>query len=170
MWDLTIHPIWGPASSLALIPFSNRCGTSTKSTPLRASVSLLTHRSVSGSDTICNNSSPPLADIVLFGLPLKVFKTCQFGRGFHTLINDVSFSSRPVWDLTGTKGEYLMENELQSIIFFAKLHQYSSNICQADVRLAYLPIKLGTVNFQSNFWKAFFICSLKGKYCAPFFH
>ena len=40
---------------------------------------------------ICPN--PPLADIVLFRLPLKVFKTRLLGRGFHTLIKNVSFSS-----------------------------------------------------------------------------
>ena len=27
MWDLTIHPLRGPVSSLALVPFSNRYGT-----------------------------------------------------------------------------------------------------------------------------------------------
>ena len=32
MWDLTIHPRQGSASLLALVPFSNRCGTLTKST------------------------------------------------------------------------------------------------------------------------------------------
>ena len=45
----------------------------------------------------CNNLSPLLVDIVLFGLsfglPLKVFKTHLLERGFHTLINNVSFSS-----------------------------------------------------------------------------
>ena len=28
MWDITIRPFRGPASSLTLVPFSNRCGTS----------------------------------------------------------------------------------------------------------------------------------------------
>ena len=55
--------------------------------PLRGSASSLAYCPVSGSDTICNN--PPLADIVLFGLPLKVFKTRLLGRGFHTLIKGV---------------------------------------------------------------------------------
>ena len=47
---------------------------------------------------LCNRPSPPLTDIVLFGLfhftlPLKVFKTCLLGRDFHTLIKNASFSS-----------------------------------------------------------------------------
>ena len=55
---------------------------------------------------MCNNSSSPLADIILFvlssfGLPLKVFKTRMLGRGFHALIKNVSFPSRlEMWDLT----------------------------------------------------------------------
>ena len=36
-----------PPSSLALVPFSNQCGTATKSTPLWGAVSLLAHRLVS---------------------------------------------------------------------------------------------------------------------------
>ena len=63
MWDLTIHS----PRCLALISF-------------------------------CNISSPPLANIVLFGLSpfelhLKVVKMCMLGRGFHTFIKNVSFSS-----------------------------------------------------------------------------
>ena len=65
-------PLQGPTSLLALIPLSNRCGIS-QSTPLQGPVSVLTHRPVSGSDTICNGSSPPLADIFLFGLSLSSF-------------------------------------------------------------------------------------------------
>ena len=77
-------------SSLALIPFSNRYETPPNSPPFEASVftgtpshvypfrgraSSLACRPVPSSDTICNGPSPPLVDIVLFGLPLKVFKT-----------------------------------------------------------------------------------------------
>ena len=46
---------------------------------------------------ICNGTNPPLADIVLSGLSLSRFpsrflkRVC--GRGFHTLIKGVSFSS-----------------------------------------------------------------------------
>ena len=43
------------------------------STPIRGTTRRLTHRPVSGSDTICNNPCPPLADIVLFGLSLSGF-------------------------------------------------------------------------------------------------
>ena len=63
------------------------------SPPLRGSASSLGHRSVSGSDTICNSLSPPLADIVFFEFSLKVFKTCLLGRGFHTLVKNILFSS-----------------------------------------------------------------------------
>ena len=48
MWYLTIHPLGGP-------------------------MSLLAHRPVSNSDIICNSLSPPLADIILFGLSLPGF-------------------------------------------------------------------------------------------------
>ena len=41
--------------------------------PLRRTARRLAHRPVSGSDTICNDSDPPLADIVLFGLSLSDF-------------------------------------------------------------------------------------------------
>ena len=73
MWDLTIHPLPGPAFSLR-------------------------HRLVSGSDTICNHPSPSLADIVRFdslriAISLTIFKTRMLGRGFHILIRNVSFPS-----------------------------------------------------------------------------
>ena len=56
----------------------------------------LAYHTVSSSDTICNAPSPPLADIVLFGLSLssfpsrffKIFKTRLIGRGFHTLYKE----------------------------------------------------------------------------------
>ena len=40
----------------------------------------------------CNGPSPPLGAFP-FGLLLKVYKTHLLGRGFHTLIKGVSFSS-----------------------------------------------------------------------------
>ena len=67
MWDLAIHPLVSPTSSLA-------------------------HHPMSGSDTICNSPSLPLADIVFFVLPLKVFKMRLLRRYFHTLIRNTSFS------------------------------------------------------------------------------
>ena len=111
MWDITIHPFRAPAGthyflqsmwdshqptsqfipfevSLTLVHFSNRCGTPTistplgpasllahrlVSTPLRRTARRLTHRLVSHSNTICNDPSPPLADIVLFLLSLTGF-------------------------------------------------------------------------------------------------
>ena len=84
MWDLTIHPHRGPASSLALRLVS---------ISLWCSASLLAHCPIFGSDTICNSSSSWLSNIVLFGLSLNVFKTHLLRRGFHTLIKNVSFSS-----------------------------------------------------------------------------
>ena len=47
---------------------------------------------------IWNSLSPPLVDIVLFGLflfelSLKIFKMRLLGRGFHTLIKNVLFHS-----------------------------------------------------------------------------
>ena len=66
----------------------NQCGTSQStslqgpasllahrlvSTPLRVTARRPTHRLVTGSDTICNDPNPPLADIVLFGLSLSGF-------------------------------------------------------------------------------------------------
>ena len=38
----------------------------------------------------CNSST---LSAFPFGLPLKVFKTCLLGRGFHTLIKNASFPS-----------------------------------------------------------------------------
>ena len=84
MWDITIRPLRGPASLLA---------HSLMSMPHWGSTFSMTHRLVSGSDSICNSPSLPLADIVLFGLSLKNFKTHLLGRGFHALIKNVSFSS-----------------------------------------------------------------------------
>ena len=60
MWDLTIHPLEDPES-------------------------LLAQRPVSGSDTICNDPSPPLVDIVHFGplciaINLAVFKHVYYGE------------------------------------------------------------------------------------------
>ena len=57
----------------------------------------------------CNSSSPPLADIVLFGFSLldfslwafsQGFKTRLLKRGFHTFIRNVSSPLQPMWDLT----------------------------------------------------------------------
>ena len=107
MWDLTIHLLRGPASSLALVPFSNRCGTPQStptwdptsllahrlvSTPLRGSASLLTHRPVSKYLKLTPSRCCPLWAFP-FGLPLKVFKTHLVGRGFHTPIKHVLFFS-----------------------------------------------------------------------------
>ena len=57
---------------------------------------LVLSSAVSSSDTICNSPSPPLVDIVLFGLslsdfPSRFFKMHLLGRGFHTLIKNIPF-------------------------------------------------------------------------------
>ena len=62
---------------------------------------------MSGSNTICDDSGPPLADIVLFRLSFQAspqgFKTRLLGKDFHAFIKSVSFSSPTnvgLWDLT----------------------------------------------------------------------
>ena len=98
MWDLNIHPLRGPASSLALVPFCNRYGTLLPpksilfwgptslhahrlvSTPFRGSASSLEHCPVSSSDTICNGSSSPLPYIIIFGISLSDFPRERFSH------------------------------------------------------------------------------------------
>ena len=99
MWDLTIHPLGDPTSSLA-------------------------HRPVSGSDIICNIPNPPLADIVPFELSLNVFKMHLLGRGFHTLMRNVSFPSPT--DVSHTTPPPRSPNLLQNSLF--SLQQQHLNI------------------------------------------
>ena len=86
-------------SSLALVSLSNRCGIS-QSIPFWGPASLLAHRPMSSSDTICNSPSLPLAYIVYLGFPFRAssqgFKTYPLGRGFYTLIKNVLFPSSPI--------------------------------------------------------------------------
>ena len=112
-WDLTIHPPSGPSILVGTHSFLQSMWNPHQTTPLQGPASLLAHRlvstslqgtasslayrPVSGSDTICNGPSPPLTDIFLFefslsGFPSR-FKMRLLGRGFHTLIKGVSFSS-----------------------------------------------------------------------------
>ena len=81
MWDLTIHPSSGPVSSLALVPFSNRCGIPPNPPParpgvgtsplmsnsLQVSASSLTHRPMFGTAT-ASRYCP------LWAFPSKFFK------------------------------------------------------------------------------------------------
>ena len=58
---------------------------------LQPTLVTLAHHLVFGSDTICSNPSPRLADIVRFGplrivVNLTVLKTCLLERDFHTLV------------------------------------------------------------------------------------
>ena len=80
MWDLTIHPLWGP-SVLA-------------DTSLGA-----------GSDTICNSPSPLLADIFYFSplrivVSLMVLKCICWGEASTPLYGMFRSSLQPMWDLT----------------------------------------------------------------------
>ena len=97
MWDLTIHPHLG--STRSLLPsmwdpppnppprrsLASLLAHRLVSTPLQGSSSSLAHHPVFDSDIICNGSS------LLLSVSLKVFKTRLLGRGFHTLIKNVSF-------------------------------------------------------------------------------
>ena len=65
-WGLTIYSPCGPVSSIA-------------------------HRLVSGSNVICKNLSPPLVDTCHRQFHNSIM--CLLGRGFHTLIKNLSFSS-----------------------------------------------------------------------------
>ena len=86
--------------------------------PLQSLVSSLAHRPVSGSDTICNNPSPPLANIVFFRLSLKAFKTCMLGRSFHTLIKNTSFPSQT------DVGSHMSTSKSQTYEWEMKLRYY----------------------------------------------
>ena len=85
---LTIHLPLGPSVLANTCSFLQSMWTPTKSTPFGAqrpywhtssclplweTASSLAHRPVSGSDTICNDPSPPPADIVFFGLSRSGF-------------------------------------------------------------------------------------------------
>ena len=82
-------PFRGPTSSLTLVPFSYRwyvhppsepnilISTPPHIYPLWGTASSLAHNPVSGTDTISNGSSPPLADIVFFGLSLSNFPSSR---------------------------------------------------------------------------------------------
>ena len=106
MWDLTIHPLRGPASSLAhhLLFFTFRVHH-LAGTPLGVYPPL-------GAQSLYWQIAwwpPPLGLNVFalcmsvffyhylwvfpFGLLLKIFKMYLLGRGFHTLIKNVSFPS-----------------------------------------------------------------------------
>ena len=109
MWDLTIHSPSGPSvltdtrsllQSMWDPSIHPLVGTPARVHPLQGSASLLAHHTVSGFGTICNGPSLlstaskycPLW-IFPFRFSLKVFKTRVLGRGFLTLIKNVSFSS-----------------------------------------------------------------------------
>ena len=89
MWDLLIHPFSGPSIHTSTPPCVHL---------LRGSASLLTHRSVSYSDTICNNSSPPPDKLSSLSFPFQTspqtFLKCLLGREFHTFTKKM-FSSLP---------------------------------------------------------------------------
>ena len=59
-----------------------RCGIS-QSTSLRGTASSLAHDLVFDSDTICNDLSPPLVDIVFFGLSFLGFPSMFLKRMYY---------------------------------------------------------------------------------------
>ena len=73
MWDLTLHPLWSPVSSLTLVPFSNRCGTS-YSKPPSGPAFLLAHRLVSTSLGVSASSLAhrPMFSLALVSFPIDV--------------------------------------------------------------------------------------------------
>ena len=116
MWDLTIHPPSGSTSLLAHRLIHH----------LRGSASLLV---VSGFDTICNGSSPPLTNIVLFGfslwvfpfrLSLKVFNTRLLGRGCFVLLPNRCGISQYVCMV---KTICMHGKEKSSYVYFVKMEQ-----------------------------------------------
>ena len=122
MWDLTIHPSWGPAS-------------------------LLAHYPVSASDTICNSPSPLLSNIIRFGpyhFQSHGFKMRLLGRGFHTLIKNVSFPSQPMWDLT-IHPSWGPASLLAHYPVFA-----SDTICNSPSPLLSNIVRFGPYHFQSH--------------------
>ena len=95
MWDLTIRHLQGPTSSLALVTLQSTWDLTiySSSAPNVLAGTPPSRPNILGSDTICNSQSPPLGDIVFFRLSLNISKTRILWRDFHTLINNVSFSS-----------------------------------------------------------------------------
>ena len=92
IWNLPIHPLLGQRPRWDSFPSLINVGS--HNPPLRGPTCSLTHHPVSGSDTICNSPSPPLAYIVLFGFFLSGFPSrFLLGRDFYTLIKNASFSS-----------------------------------------------------------------------------
>ena len=77
MWDITIHDVPSPTNVGHYNPpplaLTSLLAHHLVSTPLWGTAKRLAHRSMFGSDTICNNPNPPLGDIVLFGLSLSGF-------------------------------------------------------------------------------------------------
>ena len=69
-WHSFLRPNSPPPSGISVL-----AGTPPFVRPLRDSTSSLAYRPVSGSDIICNCPSPPLVDIVLFGLSHPSFRS-----------------------------------------------------------------------------------------------
>ena len=109
-------------------PFGAKCPCwhTASCPPLQGPASSLTHHPVSGSNIICNDPSPPLADIVLFAPSLSGFPSrlmCLLKRDFHTLVKGV-FRSPPqlMWDLTLTITAFqVLEEESNQSYFLSTL-------------------------------------------------
>ena len=113
MWDLTIYlpsVLW---VLVALVPFPNPPPFGAQhpcwhiascQPPVWGLASLLAHRPVSGSDTICNGPNSPLADIVLFGsslsgFPSRFLKHVCKGEVFTPLWRMFRSPPQPMWEV-----------------------------------------------------------------------
>ena len=93
-----------PLYKECFVPLSNWRGISQSTSP-EGPASLLAHRPVSGSDTISNDLSPPLAYIILFGLslpslPSRFLKCICYGEVSTLLQGMLRSPLQPTWDLT----------------------------------------------------------------------
>ena len=97
--------------------FSSPTDVGSNNPPPWGPASLLVHRSVSGSNAICNSLRSPLAGIINFG-PLRIVVSltvlkCVGERCFHITLRNVSFSfstdvrSHSPWKLLKNLWEYL---------------------------------------------------------------
>ena len=124
--------------------FSSPTDVGSHNPPPWGPASLLAHRSVSGSDAICNSLSSPLAGIIYFGplriaVSLTVLKSvCE--RCFHISLRNVSFSfstdlrSHSLWELLKNLWEYLNRSIR---IYYSKLGRGLLLILCVDIFIKY---------------------------------
>lgn len=124
--------------------FSSPTDVGSHNPPPWGPASLLAHRSVSGSDAICNSLSSPLAGIIYFG-PLRIAVSltvlkCVCERCFHITLRNVSFSfstdvrSHSPWELLKNLWEYLNR---RIRIYYSKLGRGLLLILCVDIFIKY---------------------------------